>query len=161
MDELTQYLKSNCYYDNILEIILNKKITITKEHISNINIDCCNVNGINIINLFEKYGYVFTNDDYIMLLKKNRFVIYFIPKDKQTNEICKIAVQQDGYILHHISEDNKTNEICEIAVQKFGFALKYVPEDKKTIALCKIAVEKDIYALDFVPDDKKHLFVKN
>ena len=185
MDELTQYLKL-CYYQQIiLEQILDKKIIITKDHIDNININNCYLYGINIIKIFEKYGYVFTNDDYVMLVNKYEFAIKYILNDKQTDEICEIAVQKYGLILQYISEDKQTDkicklavqqdglalqcvfddkktiEICEIAVRQNGNALKFVPEDKKTDEICKIAIRQNKYALHYVPNNKKYLFIKN
>ncbi len=107
MDELTEYLRCNYYREFELEQILNKKIIITKEHIENIDVkyNCC-IN-FNIIKLFEKYGYCFTNDDYILFVSEN------------------------GAIIQYISEDNKTNEICKIAVQQNKQALQFVPDNKK------------------------------
>lgn len=32
----------------------------------------------------------------------------------QTEEKCKLAVQQDGYALQHVK--NRTDEICKLAV---------------------------------------------
>ena len=185
MDELTQYLKNTIIYtESELELILNKKIIITKNHINNIRIKFCCEYNFNIIEIFEKYGYVFTNDDYIMLVNKYRYAIRFIQKDKQTIEICKIAVQQCGDILYFISEDKKTNEIyeiavrtngqsllfvpnnkktieiCKIAVQQDGLTLLYIQEDKKTVEICKIAVQQNKQALLYVPNNKKYLFIK-
>ena len=137
MDELIQYLKSYSYEKSKLEYILNKKIIITKNHIDNIKIIFCCDQKFNIIKIFEKYGYIFTNDDYIMLVNKCGFAIQFIPEDKQTNKICKTAVQQNG------------------------FALEFVPEDKKTDEIYKIAVKQCKNAFNFVPDNKKYLFIKN
>ncbi len=68
MDELTQYLNTSKYYSEYkLEQILNKKIIITKNHIDHIKCISCE---FNIIILFEQYGYIFTNEDYILLVKK-------------------------------------------------------------------------------------------
>jgi len=161
MDELTQYLKLTEYNELKLEQILNKKIIITKDHIDNINVNYCCIYQIDIINLFEKYGYVFTNDDYIMLINNCGMIIMYISKDKRTDKICEIAVRKRSSTLRFVPEDKKTEEICKIAVQKFGDALRYVPDDKKTNEICKMAVENDFYALNFVPDNKKYLFIKN
>jgi hypothetical protein len=42
----------------------------------------------------------------------------------QTEEICKLAVQQYGYSLQYVK--NKTEEICKLAIQQNVKALKYV-----------------------------------
>jgi len=95
MDELTQYLKFTIKYNKIdLEQILNKKIIITREHIDNINYI---YDTFNIILLFKKYGYVFTNDDYILL--NNKHGIKYIPEDKKTAEIYKNEVERLKYKL--------------------------------------------------------------
>ncbi len=134
MDELTQYLKSNADYTEFeLEQILNKKIIITDDHIKNIKFEYCN---FNIIVLFEKYGYVFTNEIYKMIIQKYGYALFFISEDKKTDEIYEIAIKQNGMALQYIIDDKKTNKICEIAVQQHGYALCYVPEDKKTDELC-------------------------
>ena len=95
MDELTQYLKLSHYNEFELEEILNKKIIITKDHVDSIDIDYywdeCE---FNIIKLFEKYGFIFTDDIYISLLNKNGNIIHDIPEKKRTNEIYKTAVRQ-------------------------------------------------------------------
>ena len=131
MDELTQYLKLKEYNKLKLEKILNKKIIITKDHINNINAISCCIFMINIIKLFEKYGYVFTNDDYIMLVSKCGLILEYIFEDKKTDEICKIAVQKNGYALSYVPEDKKTDEICKIAVRGNGYALNFIPSNKK------------------------------
>ena len=155
MDELTRYLKSDYYRENEIENILNKKIIITKDHIDNIkSIHCCD-RRVNIIKLFEKYGYVFTDDDYIMLVKKGGRILRYIPENKRTNKICEIAVQQDGSALQYVPEDKKTNKICEIAVQQDGTVLEYVPEDMKTDEICKTAIKRYNKTLQFIPNNKK------
>ena len=160
-DELTRYLKLSNYNKFKLEQILNKKIIITKDHIDNIEIKHCCDCEFNIIEIFEKYGYVFTNDDYMMLLNRCIYAIQFIPNDKQTNKMCKMAVQRYAPTLRFISENNKTDEICEIAVQRYVWAIRYVPEDKITDKICKIAVQQCELAVYCIPANKKYLFIKN
>ncbi len=124
MDELMHYLQSNThYYKSQPEQILNTKIMINKNHIKNIIGKCL----FNIINLFEQYGYVFTNDDYIFLIIHNES------------------------IFKYISDNNKTNELCELAVQYYGLSLRFVPQNKKTVKICKIAVQNNGEALPYVP----------
>ena len=138
MDELTRYLKSDHYRENEIENILNKKIIITKDHIDNIkSIHCCD-RRVNIIKLFEKYGYVFTDDDYIMLVKKGGRILRYIPENKRTNKICEIAVQQDGSALQYVPEDKKTYELCKNAVLQEEYAFEFVPRDKMTDEIYKI-----------------------
>ena len=157
MDELTNYLQSqNHYYKFDLEQILDTKIMINKDHILCITGYCL----FNIIKLFEQYGYVFTNDDYIFLAH-NPSIFVYIPDNKRTYEICKLAVQYDAYALQYITEDKKTDEICKIAVQQCGLTLKFVPEYMRTNEIYKIAVEQNRLTLYYISDDKKCLFMKN
>ena len=182
MDELTQYLKSDEYKESKFEQILNKKIIITEDHIKNINFKYYN---FDIINLFEKYGYIFTDGNYKIAVQQNGYMLKYIPDDKKTYEICtiavkqigwalkfvpdnkktykicKIAVQQTGWALCFVPENNKTNKLCENSVRHTGWALKFGPEDKKTDEICKIAVEQISFALRYIPNNKKHLFITN
>ena len=127
MDELTRYLKSSDYDESELEEILNKKIIITKDHIDIINVRYCYGDcELNMIKLFTKYGFIFTEDIYISLVNKNGYILYNIPKNDKTNKICKIAVQQNGLALRFVPTNKKTNEICDIAIKENHIALQYV-----------------------------------
>ena len=132
MDELTRYLKLGDYDKSKLEQILNTKIIITDDHIKHIKFDYYNYNPeLNIIKLFEQYGYIFTNDIYILLINKNGYMLKYMSTDNITNEICKIAVQQTGNALEYVPENKKTNELCVIAIRQHMDTLEYVPANKK------------------------------
>jgi hypothetical protein len=47
----------------------------------------------------------------------------------QTEEICKLDVQQNGLALRYVK--NQTEEICKLSVNKTPNALYYVPEHMK------------------------------
>ena len=153
MDELMRYIQFEDYEKFGFEQILNKKIMITKNHFEKINFNLCYDEEINIINLLEKYGYIFTDDDYIFIINDSPCSFAYIPENKRTIELCKIVVQKRGDMLYHVSENKKTDEICKIAVQQNGYALAYVPENKKTYEICKIAVQQNRSALQFVPEN--------
>ena len=154
MDELSQYLKTGYYNEIELQQILDKKIMITKNHVENINLDYFNIHWyFDIITLFKKYGYIFTNDDYILLVNKNKYIIKIIPDDMKTDKLCKITVKSYGYLLQLVPEDKKTYDLCKIAVRQDGQALLFVPKNKKTEEICKIAMRQDKYASNYVPDD--------
>ena len=149
MDELTEYLLYTKYYRiTELECILNKKIIITPEHVK------C-IKQYHIIKLFKKYGYVFTEDDYIYLMLNRNNAFEFISDDEKTNKLCVIAVKQYGQNLRSIPKNKITDEICKLAIQQNYHAFKYVPTDKKTYELCKTAVQQAGNALQYVPDNKK------
>ena len=42
----------------------------------------------------------------------------------QTEDICKLAIQQNGYSLQYVI--NQTEELCTIAVKQNPLAIKYV-----------------------------------
>ena len=137
MDELLLYLQSDSYDEIKLEQILNNKIIITKNHIKNINLD--NYDTIrdknwdfNILNLFEKYGYIFTYDDYILLVNKNDCILEYVPENMKTDEICEIAIKQSGSAFNFIPKNKKTDKLYKIAVQSNGLALQHIPKNKKT-----------------------------
>ena len=133
MDDLKDYLSCATYYDiDELHKILDKKKTITSEHIANIK---PNHPYINFVQLFENYGYIFTNDDYIEL------------------------VSTDGYYLSFIQ--NKTYELCEIAVNNNSYALKFVPDNQKTIELCEIALKYNDYVDRYIPTNIYKLLNKS
>ena len=46
--------------------------------------------------------------------------------DYQTEEICKLAFQQNGLSLCHVK--NRTEEICKLAVRENVYALKFVKD---------------------------------
>ena len=105
-----QYLQSKHYIEHELEKILNKKIIITMDHVKNIKFDYFKYDPeFNIIKLFEKYGYVFTNEICITLINKDAFMISDFSDDKKTDEICKIAVQSKGLLLEYI--DRKSTRL--------------------------------------------------
>ena len=89
MDALLDYLQSNYHHDKSeLILLLDTKITITIKHIENMK-----YTDFNIIKLFEEYGYVFTDDDYLKLVKKSGYFLQWIKDDKKTKEICEIALK--------------------------------------------------------------------
>ena len=102
-DELTQFLKSKCYIETELIRILDTKIIITSDHIKNIDVTCyTEIYNYDILAKFERYGYIFTNDDYIILMNKNELMLrngLFICQDEIPKHIaherCKLAIQQN------------------------------------------------------------------
>ena len=64
----------------------------------------------------------------------------------QTEEICRLAVQQRGHALKYAHE--QTEEICKIAVQQDGYTLQYV--HNQTEEICKLAVRQNGCAFQFI-----------
>ena len=153
MDNLELYLTHQENYDyKELSNILETKINITKNHVRHIRFI---LGFYKILILFEKYGYIFTDNDYKHIASKYPFILERIPNDNITDEICKIAVRTEGCVLYYVPDDKKTDEICESAVLQNGFALQYVPDDKKTDEICESAVLQNGFALQYVPENKK------
>ncbi len=139
-DELTQFLKSKCYIETELIRILDTKIIITSDHIKNIDVTCyTEIYNYDILAKFERYGYIFTNDDYIILMNKNELMLRYIPGDKRTNEIYEILIKKNGGVLREIPHNKKTYKICKIAVKQNKHAYDDVPSDMKTLELYNIA----------------------
>ena len=89
----------------------------------------------------------YINDDnfWIDLIPDNGLVLKHVKY--QTEEICKLAVQQDGYALRYVM--NQTYDICKLAVQQYGRALRFVKN--RTEELCVLAVKQNGLALEYVP----------
>lgn len=73
--------------------------------------------------------------------------------DKQTPEMCKIAVQSSPSAIRYIKR--QTPELCLIAVQGDGRVLQYIRDP--TLKVIETAVRNDGKALEDVPFDKQTL----
>ena len=151
MDELDYYLQTTSYYNyKKLKRILNKKIIITANHIKYVNIKEIN----KIIDLFEKYGYVFTTEDYIMLLLKDVTVLEHIPENKRTDEIYEIVARQNWLVMALYTHEI-TDKIYEIGIRHDGLTLQYIPRDRITNNMCKLAIRQNCCSIRYVPEDMK------
>ena len=113
-----------------------------------------------VLQIFTKYEYVcydslnkiynFTEENryekIVNLIKQNGYFLGCLKKEEQTEEICKLAVQQNGHALEFVK--NQTEELCKFAIQQNGLAIKNVKE--QTEEICKLAVQQYGYALYFV-----------
>lgn len=90
---------------------------------------------------------------YKKILYENGFLLGYIDIDNQTEELCKIAVQNDGYSLVHVK--NQTDEICKLAVKQNGFALQHVKN--QTDEICNLAVYQNGHALEHVKNKTKEI----
>jgi hypothetical protein len=90
-------------------------------------------------------------DPHLKTFKTNKFIIKEILP--QTEELCKMAVQQNGLDLEHVQE--QTKELCYLAVRQNGLALQYVQE--QTEELCKMAVREYGHLLQFVQKQTEEL----
>ena len=83
-----------------------------------------------------------------MKFKTNKFIIKEILP--QTEELCRMAVQQNGLTLRYVQE--QTEKVNKLAVRQNGWALQYVQEQTKKI--CKLAVQQNGLALEYVKKQK-------
>lgn len=125
------------------------------------------------------------DDICIMAVKQNSNALEFVAKCDQaahllSEELCKLAVQQNGWVLEYIKDSpilteelctlavqqngmslfyvkNQTDEICQLAVQQNGLALKHVKEAFQTEELCKLAVNHNGLALEYVIDQTNEI----
>ena len=58
----------------------------------------------------------------IPFVKEDGMNLRYITKN-QTDEICKLAVQENGHALQFV--ENQTGEICKLDVQQYGYAVEY------------------------------------
>ena len=115
-----------------------------------------------ILQIFIKYEYMCYNnlnkiynfteenlyEQIVDLIKIDGLFLNFLKKDEQTEEICKLAVQQNGYALKYVKIE-QTEEICKLAVQKNGYSLSFV-KIEQTEELCKLAVQQNGLSLCYV-----------
>jgi len=113
---------------------------------------------------------LFDNDDdidfitelNIIAIKQDAYTLQHVRN--QTDEICRLAVEQKGLALFYVYTHNKTEELCKIAVQQDGTALTYVPVHLRSEEMCSIAVKQNGCALSFVPNQINDIckrFVEN
>ena len=116
MDKLLEYLQTTNYYSKSkLITLLNTKIMITNKHIENMK-----YSDFNIIKLFEEYGYVFTNDDYLKLVKKSGYFLRWIEDDKKTKEMCEIALKSTSpMMLQFVPEHFQTPEMHIYRIKQY------------------------------------------
>jgi hypothetical protein len=105
----------------------------------------------NINKFIEKENPVYVK--YKKILYENGFLLGHIDINNQTEELCKIAVQNDGYSLVYV--ENQTDEICKLAVKQNGFALQHVKN--QTDEICNLAVYQNGHALQHVKNKTKEI----
>ena len=115
----------------------------------------CYVNGLDFNGepcdqLKETYNFIEENlqEQIIELIKNDCFFIGLLREEEQTEELCKMAVQQNGLSLQCVKK--QTEELCKLAVQKNGLALEYVKN--QTEEICKLAVQQNGLALRHVKE---------
>ena len=55
--------------------------------------------------------------EYLDIVKKDGYFLYYVPEKYITEELCKIAVHENGFTLTFVPEKYKTEEILFMAQQ--------------------------------------------
>ena len=82
----------------------------------------------------------------------NAFLLFFVPDEHKTKELCSLAVRRNGRALQYVPVEMQDKELCTLAVNNNSLALKFMKEDLKTSSLCEKAVSLNGGALEFVPN---------
>lgn len=94
-------------------------------------------------------------EDIIKKLNEDGLLLKHIPKKEQTQEICKVAINQNPNALQYASKKCIDAKTCLEAVKRDGNIFRYVPDRLKTKHMCWLAVNIDPNLLDKVPDRLK------
>ena len=109
----------------------------------------------NHINELEVYYFTEENryEKIIDLIKIDGYFINLLRKEEQTEDICKLAIQQDNQALEVVK--NQTEEICKFAIKQNGLSLEYVKNQNEEI--CKLAVQQNGHALQYVKNQTEKI----
>ena len=67
--------------------------------------------------------------------------------DRQTYDICMMAVQRDPIALTWVKDKFKTPEMCNEVVNRNGYLIKYVPHHMQTYEMCIKAIKNNQWAI--------------
>jgi len=81
----------------------------------------------------------------------NALLLFFVPDEYKTQELCTLAVARDGMALKHVPPEMRIPELCKRAVYNDTRTLEFVGENEKTKELCLMAVKNHGSALEYVP----------
>ena len=149
--------------EEILSFIKEKLISLKDIDNESKSLEICQsaiaINGASLQDLPES---IKNSDDYVQLvllaLKNYDSVIYFIPKEKFTQEIVDKAFEKiGGRVLERIPEKFHTMELYNKAVSSWPPALSCIKKEHLTIDLCNLAMENDPSAFRYVPNELKSL----
>ena len=76
-------------------------------------------------------------------------------ENNNNNDFNEQVVKYDGLLLKYMPLYKQTDKICKYAVQQNGLALKYV--NKQTPIICEYAVKQNAYALEFVKEQTEDI----
>ena len=89
--------------------------------------------------------------------EETMFSLKYIPKEKQTLDICIEAVKQDYTEYLYIRDDIKESsiELANTAFDNDVFALELIPDKFKTQEMCNKAFSENEKLIEFIPDQFK------
>ena len=117
------------------------------------------------------------DDIYMAAVRHNAHSLRFVPNDRRTEAMCRIAAEgtpsamqhiPDGVcaetiffavmerhstlsILHYVPKAKRTHAMCLATVQRDGSMLREVPQTMRTEAVCLAAVKSSVHAMRHVP----------
>lgn len=83
-----------------------------------------------------------------MAVQRNGKFLQYIPAEKQTNEICRLAIANTPSAIQWVAD--QTEELCCQAVCEDGMLLKYIQQ--QTPAVCATALLQNGLALQYVKE---------
>ena len=138
----------------IYKLAIKENCNILK-YISNIDnynndIELCKtlitVNGLSL-KYIEKQTFELCH----LAVKQNGNSLEFVKPELMTKELCHLAVQQNGDALEFVKPELITKEMCKLAFQQNGLSLRFVKNHELTTKeLCHLAVQQNGDALEFV-----------
>lgn len=113
-----------------------------------------------------------TNHMYENILEKDGLLLRYIPFERRTHRMKKIALKQNGLALQYINDQissflgikylsRKMEELYEIAITQNGLAIQYVKY--KYPKLCEMAIKQNLRAILYIDTNIKkylHLIIK-
>ncbi|MFI3167500.1 MAG: metallophosphoesterase [Bacillota bacterium] len=62
-------------------------------------------------------------------------------------------IANDGLCIRNMTIKSITEDMCKVAVENNGMALQFVPDEWRTLQLCELAVEQNLLSMAFVPTE--------
>ena len=121
---------------------------IPEKYLSNEMIKQALEDGNKIISVIPKK--FMTKENVEMALKKDPNEIFKLPEDIMA-QYLNFAISLNGKILGSIPHEKKTEELCRIAFDNDYMTFKYIPHKFKTQEMCIIALKKNPKLIRNVP----------
>lgn len=113
-------------------------------------------NWLQDINLFpEKYISSDLRTKYYtdMIHNNNGNVLFFIPDEYKTEELCKLAVAKNPSAIKFVPEKYLTDDVLQTAIKHDASIIKLIPNDLKTPDFYNMAFKTNINCKQYIPDE--------